>query len=75
MDMRSRCSRCIASETLLCTSRLILALTSVCGNTAGQTPVQTMMPAVDKTFPIKKEKSQDFLVGRLDQNVPNRELH
>jgi hypothetical protein len=51
---------------------------AVCGATAremltyGQTPVYTMMPAVDTSYPgAKKLQTQDFLVGRLDQNVSN----
>ena len=52
---------------------------AVCGATAremltyGQTPVYSMMPAVDTSYPGKDKKlqTQNFLVGRLDQNVSN----
>jgi hypothetical protein len=50
---------------------------AVCGATAremltyGQTPVYSMMPAVDASYPVKAQQTQPFLVGRLDQNVSN----
>ena len=51
---------------------------AVCGATAremltyGQAPVYSMMPAVDTSYPgAQKLQTQDFLVGRLDQNVSN----
>jgi hypothetical protein len=52
---------------------------AVCGAVAreslsyGTEPVYNLMPAVDTSFPGKDKKlqTQDFLVGRLDQNNPN----
>lgn len=52
---------------------------AVCGAVArevlsyGDEPVYNFMPAVDKTFPVKKEQSQEFLVGRLDNAIANGE--
>jgi hypothetical protein len=54
---------------------------AVCGAVAreslsyGTEPVYNMMPAVDTSFPGKDKKlqTQNFLVGRLDQNTPNGE--
>lgn len=54
---------------------------AVCGAVAreslsyGAEPVYNLMPAVDTSFPGKNKKlqTQNFLVGRLDQNNPNGE--
>ena len=54
---------------------------AVCGAVAreslsyGAEPVYNLMPAVDTSFPGKDKKlqTQNFLVGRLDQNTPNGE--